>query len=210
MRVPLSDMPERYSFVDPASGKKMELKKVRARSAIVTVAVDTLGRVFVLEAWAERAPTETLITAILANYERWHPRTIGIEANAMQSLFADSVMLAAKWQQKALPILPIQQPTKIDKDWRIRSALQPVLADGRIIVGTIQHELIAELESFPSGMTKDLVDALASVVTMIPPRALAREKASEIHAVATYLREAGVPPDQIVRRIRELEAERAS
>ena len=68
----------------------MRRKGRTARSAIVTVARDPLGRVFVLDAWAAKCPTSQLIERIFAVYAQWMPAVFGIEANAMQisSFFA--------------------------------------------------------------------------------------------------------------------------
>ena len=59
--IKLADLNPRFAYVDPASGKKQqELKKVRARSAIVVVAADWIGRIFVLDAWAKRCSTAAM------------------------------------------------------------------------------------------------------------------------------------------------------
>jgi hypothetical protein len=185
------------AFLDPASSKKLPLKRVRARSAIIVSGQDALGRVFVLHAWADRIPTSDLIDKVFAINEAWKPRRFGIEANAMQSLFADVVNHQAKVRMKRLPLVAVTQDTKVDKDWRIRSGLQPVIAEGRLFKQETQYELIAELTSFPMSVTKDLVDALASAVALLPRPIMRRERDREMEDRLAYLRETGADPRYI-------------
>lgn len=202
--IPVDDLQTRIAFCDPASGKKLALKRVRARSAIIVIAQDPLSRLFVLHAWAERCSTDKLTNRILDVNERYKPKVFGIEANAMQALYGDMVSREARFRSKRLPLSPVEQPTKIDKDWRIRMALQPVIADGRLFIQPDQHELRAELTTFPMSMTKDLIDALASAVTLMPQRAIARETKDEVDKLAAYLRASGAPPRYIEQRVGEL------
>ena len=199
----LATLTERYAFCDPASGKTA-LKHAKARSAIVILAVDDLARLFVLHAWAARCPTDRLIDQILALAEQYRPRLFGIEANAMQVLFADAVMREARYRGKTLPLTAVVQPTKIDKNWRIRTALQPVIAEGRLFIQPTQHELKHELTSFPMSPLKDLADALASAVTLVPPRTTRVQQDDERDALADYLRRSGAPPAYIEQRLLEV------
>jgi len=205
----LDDVLDRVAFCDP-SGGKTELKRTRARSAIVVIGQDALSRVFVLEAWADRCPTDTLINRIFSTQRQWTARTFGIEANAMQSLFADAVTREARATGVRLPVQPVQQPTRIDKDVRIRLALQPVIASGRLLVRADMRDLLAEIESFPSGQTKDLVDALASALVLLPRRTLQRQHDDEVSRLASYLRERGARPADIERRVAEARADQAA
>lgn len=191
--IPLADLAERYFFCDPASGKT-DIKRVRARSAIIGVAVDNLGRFFVISAWADRCSTDKLIDRIIETCEKFKPKTFGIEDNAMQSLFADSVRYKARLDGKeALPIVGVTQPTRIDKDFRVRAVLQPVVADGRLFIQQKHHELKAELTAFPMSQLKDLVDALASAISLAPPRRMQRERDAEDQSLEKYLRETNAP-----------------
>jgi hypothetical protein len=196
VKIRLQDL-ERFAFCDPASGKKEQVKRVRARSAIVVVGADPLSRIFVLQAWAERCSTEKLMDRILELNDFWRPRIFGIEANAMQSLFADAVHLEARHRDRKIPLSAVYQPTKIEKDFRIRAALQPVIAFGRLFLQPTQHELEAELKSFPMTPVKDLVDALASAVELVPPRAPRQQANDELEAHLAYLRDTGAPASYI-------------
>jgi hypothetical protein len=218
----------KIGFCDPASGKS-RLKKVRARQAIVVIGSDHLTRVFVLHAWAGRLPTSRFIDKIINTCENHSPKVFGIEANAMQSLFADVVMDKANEQMKRLPIIPVHQTTKVEKDFRIRAAIEPVLNSGRLFfrvpgridevdpetetedlsdelerVGYFHAALEAELRGFPTAATKDLVDCLASCIALIPKTPRKKQQNEEIEQHAAYLRATGMPSHQIQRRIEEL------
>lgn len=199
-RLQLSSLQDRYFFCDPASGKKTEaVKRVRARSAIVGLAPDELNRLFVIFAWAERCSTNRLMDRILEVNEEFHPRVFGIEANAMQSLFADAVVREAMHKGVKLPLVSVEQPTKIDKDFRVRGALQPVVAFGRLFLQPHQHDLRHEVTSFPMSATKDLIDALASAVALVPVRATRRDRDRGAEDHLRYLRESGAPSEYIIQ-----------
>ena len=200
----LADLTERYSFCDPAAGKS-RLSRTGARSAVVTVAVDGLGRFFVLEAWAERCPTERLIDHIFLTQTRWQARRVGIEANAMQSVFADTLVLEARRRRLTVPFLPVRPPSGQDKLFRIRSILHPLWATGRILLQPHQYELRVELTGFPSAATMDLVDAMAYAVALAPPRRIPEQHSAERATLAAYLRRAGVPPLRIEARMRDFD-----
>lgn len=190
--IPLDALRPLYAFVDPARAKNdLAVRRVQARSAVVLVGADELGRVFVLDAWAERVSTDTLIERIYALNARWKPAAIGIEANAMQALFVDAIQRDARLANITLPATPVYQPTKQDKDFRIRSRLQTLIGSGRLFVPRQFKELRLEIENFPMHPTKDCIDALASAVAMLPQTF--RPQESEARAVARYLQATGAP-----------------
>ena len=199
----LKDLSETYAFCDPASGKQ-QLRRVRARSAIIVVAPDFIQRIFVLYAWAKRCSTDELMQEILSVSERFHVKLFGVEANAMQSLFVDALRREARHAEKRLPLVPVMQSTKVEKDWRIRSALQPVIAHGRLFTQPGQHELNNELATFPMSATKDLVDALASAISLVPAKSTRKQKDGEMASLARYLRETGASPRRIEERLVEV------
>jgi hypothetical protein len=194
---------ERYGFTDPASGKG-RLKRVRARQAIVIIATDWLTRIFVLHTWAGRIPTSRYLDKIIKVCDDYRPKSFGIEANAMQSLFADCVRDAAKKRAKRIAFLSVTQPTKVDKDFRIRTVLEPVIADGRLFMMEGQTELEGELRSFPTGLTKDLVDCLASAIALVPRRPLPVQHSEEAEQLAAYLRNTGAPTWYVQKRVTEV------
>ena len=150
MKIPLNQL-VCFGFCDPASGKQV-IKRVRARSAIIVVGADPLNRVFVLYAWAGRPSTPQLLKRLIEVGEKF-PRLkrFGIEANAMQELFADLVANQAREMKKRIPFIPVMQPTKIEKNFRIRTTLQPLVGmeNGRLFIQENQTELKTEIITFP-------------------------------------------------------------
>lgn len=184
------------TFCDPAGGKKKSetLKRQRARSAIVTVGMEPdLGRIFALQAWGARCTTDQLIDKIIEVNSAWRPRTFGVEANAMQSLFADALSREARMKGIRLPVLQVQQPARVDKDNRIRDALQPLLSQGRLFLHPDMHELIVEMRGFPTAQTKDIVDALASACALLPRRTAKAQSRADGEQLVRYLRDSGAP-----------------
>jgi len=190
----LSGLVDIVAFIDPASGRKSAaLKRNASRSADLVVGRDDLGRIFVLHAWAGRIPTTTHTDRIFALNQQWHPRIIGIDASAMQSLYADALTREAKQKAERLPLQPIGMPTTVDKDSRIRAILQPVIAMGRLFLLADQRDLHQELEAFPHGLTKDLVDALSQAIALLKPVNPKRMEDADREARLAYLRETNAP-----------------
>ena len=202
--IPLTDLAQRYAYVDPASGKKAgELRKVRARSAIVVIAPDWLGRIFVLEAWAARCSTDDLIEKMFAVEDAFKLKMMGGEANGMQSIFQDAIIRDARLRGKRLPLQLIYQPTRIDKDWRIRNRLGPVLSSGKLFVRDHMTELKTEIAGFPLTPFKDLIDALASAIAMLPVQRTVNERQNETDSLLSYLRRSGASPAHIEQVARQ-------
>lgn len=189
------------AFVDPAGGKK-KARKRSSRSADVVLGCDPEGRLFVLHAWAGRVPTTTHTDKIFALVERWHPRVIGIDSSAMQSLYSDSLTREARQRGRRLPLLPVVMQG--DKDERIRTAIEPALAEGRLFIRDDQKDLRLELEAFPGGMTLDLCDALGEAIKLAPKRAGKIVRREEGAAWLQYLRESGAPPSYVQQCERSL------
>lgn len=205
-QIKLADLPDRFGFVDPASSRKDgELKRIKARSAIVVVAPDWLGRIFVLKAWAKRCSTDELIEEMYRSHEQWKLRVLGGEANGLQELFQEAVQRDARQRGRSLPLRPYHQPTRIEKTWRIRTILQPVVGNGRLFLAEGMTELRSELTSFPLSPLVDMVDALASAIKLIPPRLSRGNKDTneEVDILLDYLRRSGAPMQEIERVARE-------
>ena len=202
--VQLENLTERYAFCDPASAKKeRELHKIRARSAIVVVAADPYDHIFVLEAWAQRTSTDKLIEKMYDVHERWKLRVLGGEANGMQSIFQDAVIRDARLRGKQLPLHKVEVPTRIDKDTRIRNILQPIIGNGRLFVSDDMTELKTEIAGFPLTPYKDLIDALASAIRLIPPRTTRPERDHETDELLAYLRNSGAPASYVEEQARK-------
>jgi hypothetical protein len=201
--VTTADLVDTVGFVDPASSKAI-LKSQRARAAIVIVSQDRFRRIFVRDCWAEATTANALIEAIFRLNALWRPRPFGCEANAMQILFAEAVLREARQRDITLPLVPVYQPPTQKKHFRIRQALQPVVAAGRLFLQPEHRELLHELTTFPQHPRVDLVDALASAVTLLPKRTLPQQAADDRAGLIAYLRATGVPDQAIARRVAEV------
>lgn len=201
LRIDLTTL-DRVAFLDPASGKA-PTKRMSARSAITVVGQDHYRRVYVLHAWAGRVPVPTLVKQLFEINRLYKPRVFGGEADALQCLFEEALKMIAADRNEKLPLLPVQHSTKLDKDFRIRTTLQPVIGEGRLVLLASQHELLAELEGFPSYPTKDMVDSLASAIDLLPQRPRQRVKDEESDALAAYLRKSGVAPHIIEQQLQQ-------
>jgi len=195
------DLLDRRAFCDPAGGEQ-SLKKSRARSAIVVVCRDQHNRLFVVDSWADRVKTEDIIERVFAMNDDWHPFTFGVDASAQQSLFVDSTNQIAALRGKRIHLVGVKMPTHQKKIYRIRTTLQPVLAQRRLFVSTKLVELSTELASFPTGETMDLVDALAACIDLfpaLPTESMARDAMQDYE---DFLREQGLPDAEVRARMK--------
>jgi len=199
-----------YAFTDPAGGKSAAAaakhKKIRALQAAIVIAVDHLQRIFVINSWSGRLPPSLYLDKLITICDNYNPKIFGIEANAMQSLFADLVHTEAQRRLGAHKnkFLEVNQPTKIDKFFRIRTSLEPIINEGRLFIPEHMTELLADLRGFPTIQHIDRVDCLASAVALVPQRPLPKQTRDEANALAGYLRNRGVSSHEIEKRIKEL------
>ena len=210
MRVKLNTL-DIYAFGDPAGKKRGadQLKKVRANSALIVIGVEPTSepRVIVLEAWRGKVPASVLMEKIFEFNEIWHPKVFGIEANAMQELYAQMLVTEAQKRNIVINLSEVYQPTNVEKHWRIRTALNPITNWGRLFLRDDQIELKNEMTVFPMSPLVDLIDALASACSMIPPRPKpAAQEDDDAAEVAQYLRNRGVAPRLIQERVQQIRA----
>ena len=124
----------------------------------------------------------------------------------MQSLFANLVYDETRRRLGAHKnkFLEVNQPTKVDKFFRIRITLEPVINEGRLFVPEHMTELLADLRGFPTIQHIDRIDCLASAVALIPQRPVPQKTQDEADSLASYLRSRGAPSQYIEQRIKEL------
>lgn len=198
MKLRLSDLLDTVSFYDPAgSSGGSTLTRAKARAAVVTIGQDRYTRIFVLDAWAARAHTSEQRRNVLAQNARWRPRIFGCEKNGVGEHAGPTILEEAQRQGVPFPMRLVPQPSGVDKLYRIKSILQPVIADGRLFIPVAFHELRAEVSTFPSCLTFDLIDALASAVALLPRRTAMQTDATQERALIEYLHDIGRTPDEI-------------
>lgn len=157
-----------YTIVDPAISKKTTADF----TAIVTVLVDSMNQIYVLEITRARLnPLET-IKAIFAHYERWRPIYVGIESVSYQKalkFFVEEEKLKQTGPVRTMNVIEIKPIT--DKVTKIKK-LQPKYA-----ILNVWHNsddpnttiLEEELLRFPKSVHDDVADALSYVIEIIIP-----------------------------------------
>ena len=197
-RIDMQDL-IRVGFHDPAGrkGKTGDIKYARARAAWIVVGADALGRVFVLDAVAGKYDATTMQTMTLDICEKWNPIVFGVEANAMQAIYADLTLQRARTENRRIPLQSVYQPTNVDKDFRIRQILKTTSSSGRLFIPPKFVELRQELMAFPSSPRKDMIDALASAIRLLPTPTPTVAIESELADRLAWLRERGADPRHI-------------
>lgn len=205
-QISVEEIGARYLFCDPAGGKKSRdaIKSQRARSAIVVVGTDNYNRIFVLDSWASRASTNEIRKKFVDMCEKWGPKIAAYEALGQQRLLADPILDEAAERGLTIPLTAVTPTTKVDKRFRIRALLNPLIGQGRLLFDKDQIELINEVTSFPMSSEMDMVDALASACALVPPMVTDMQAQDDAAELARYLRESGVPPSEIERRLQEV------
>lgn len=202
--VSLDVIQPRYLWIDPASGKQgTRVRSTRARSAIVVVGTTPDTRIWVLDAWADRVGTSRIVTAFCDMVEKWNPVTAAYEDMAQQTLLADPINEEAQRRDIVVPLSPITVSTRVDKAWRIRTILQPIMNSGRLMLNAGLLSLKNEITSFPMSSVRDLVDALAGACSLVPPPAARGQTQDEVREMAAYLRASGASPAHIDAAVRE-------
>jgi len=170
-----------YTLVDPAISKKATADF----TAVVTVLVDSLNRIYVLEITRKRMDPLETCKAIFAHYERWHPYYVAIEAISYQQAlkyFIEEKKREESSSVKTMVILEKKHTT--DKVAKIRG-LQPKYAILNIFHNSDDKNttiLEEELLRFPKAVHDDVCDALSAIIDIIVPvsktidRAVKRKK----------------------------------
>lgn len=206
MILKLDDLPVRVAFCDPA-GQRKGMLKTSARAAIACIAADQFRRIFALHLWAKRCTTRELIDHMYYVQQHFRPSIFGVESNAMQELFANATEIIARHEGVKLPLLPVEQTNRLDKDARIRFNLQSPFSYGQIFLQANQDDAISEIVGFPKALTKDLIDALASAVSLLPARVMQHQAYDRLTAVRQYLEKCQVPPWQVEQRLADIRKE---
>jgi predicted phage terminase large subunit-like protein len=157
----------RYTLIDPA----ISLEKTADYTGLVTVGIDNVNNVYILDIVRDRLKVNELNNLIFQQYERWHPLSIGIEDVAFQRALRYSLKQEEDRRKRWLPIVELK-PYARSKDQRIKG-VQPLYANGKVLHNkelVYNVYLEDELTRFPNGKHDDLVDALAySLDLMHPP-----------------------------------------
>lgn len=208
-QIPLDSL-EYYAYADLAAGKEARGKKRTARQAIVVGGRDWLLRWYWLFIWAGKLTASDFKEKILTMQNDYNPRRFGLEANGMQVLFGSLVRDEAKDRFGATAkFVPIYQPTNVDKDYRIRTGIEPVILQGRFFMRRNEVEAMSELQGFPTAATKDIVDAMEACMSRVAPkRVLKSTEDRELDDYAQYLRAIGVKGSDIEKEMMRFHSQR--
>jgi hypothetical protein len=199
--IPTERLGKPYAYLDPASGRK-QAKRPGARSALIVACSAPPAYVLVLHAWADRASTSELTEQIFFVHSTFRPVQIAIETAGQQYLLYSHVTDEALRRGIRLPLVEGRQFTEDAKDQRIKEAIEPLTTQGRLCVQSHHILLRQELTDYPRGATKDLLDALAGCVSLIPkPQPILGAQDTK-QAVLDYLGRARVPePERYYARV---------
>lgn len=157
-----------YTLVDPAISKKTTADF----TAIISVLVDYMNRVFVLEITRARLDPIETIKVIFAHYEKWMPVHVGIETTAYQKAlkyFIEEEKKRASSTVRTMQVIEIK-PT-IDKITKIKK-LQPKYAIANVFHNSDDKNtplLEQELLRFPIAAHDDIADALSNIIEIMVP-----------------------------------------
>jgi predicted phage terminase large subunit-like protein len=165
-----------YTLVDPAISKKTTADF----TAVITVLVDFMNKVFVLEITRGRFDPIETIRIIFAHYERWQPMFVGIETTSYQKAlkyFIEEEKKRYASTVQSMQVIEIK-PT-IDKITKIKK-LQPKYAIANVYHNSDDHNtpiLEQELLRFPKGAHDDCADCLSNVIEIMVPVAKTIDRA---------------------------------
>jgi len=159
----------RFTAIDPA----ISLKQRADFTAIVTIGVDVLGKIYILEVKRGHYTEDQMVDELFLTNERFHPMNISIETVAFQKTLQHYIMKEIKRRGHSIPLVEVLPESDESKEKRIR-LLQPMYMRGDIYhsesVADIEF-LEDELLRFPKGKHDDLIDALSYAVrASFPPK----------------------------------------
>lgn len=147
---------DRVIMIDPSPGEAEQGEP----SGIVVTGTDEKLNIYVLETIKKRMKPPELIDEMFRLWQKWHPRVISIEevnfSNTYRHWFYE--------RAERIGVYPTVEPAKVgtrkSKDSRIR-ALSNYMGAGQFFILEGMHTLRDEIERFPLGRDKHLLDALA-------------------------------------------------
>ena len=199
--IPIDQLGPAYCYLDPASGRK-ETKNTNARTAIVVACHAPPAFILTLYIWAERASTTDITNQIFFINQQFRPAKIAIETAGQQYLLFSTIQDEAIRRGIKLPLVEGTQYTDSAKIERITNALDPLTKQGRLCILSHQTNLKEELIDFPRGATKDILDALSGVISIMPKPQTHHQATSSRQAVLDYLhRSHAIQPEETLRNI---------
>jgi len=163
-----------YGFIDPGGFAEMKMIKKGSRNALLVGGQQYNGiKKFVTYTWAGKFKRPSLfMDEVLTAHNTGKPRMWRIDTVGTQPyIYRDILEERDKWKKSGalkspFYISPIEADTRKDaKDSDIQALISP-MSNGEIYIHRDMKYLIAEIASFPNGLTKDLLDMLAKLNKM--------------------------------------------
>lgn len=161
------ELPKRlnyFAFIDPALSES----DTADFTGVVVCAVDANNSRYVVFAKRYKVTPTELVKLIFDINEQFKPRAIGIEEVAYQKALLYFVAEEMRRRDKIVPIVGVKPPTDKTKGMKILEMV-PRFEWGHVFLNRGMHDLEMELLSFPRGAHDDLIDALASMNSIIYP-----------------------------------------
>lgn len=153
-----------FAFIDPAISQA----DTADFTGVVVVSVDSDNNRFVVFARRYKITPTEIVKLVFDINEQFKPKAIGIEEVAYQKALLYFVAEEMKRRNSIVPIVGVKPPTDRTKQMKILE-LVPRFEWGHISLNRGLNDLENELLSFPRGAHDDLIDALASMNTIIYP-----------------------------------------
>ena len=148
-----------YGFIDLAISEK----QTADYTALVTIGVDEMGKIYVLDYVRRRMPIGAQVQACFHAYDRWEHTALGVEVIAYQRAFKQLLDVESAKTSRWIPTVEVRPD--VDKVRRI-STLAPLIERGDLLFRREQTELVDELRHFPKAPHDDLADALHGAVNV--------------------------------------------
>jgi len=162
-----NDITKIIAFHDPALCEKPGGKGGSDYAAIVVVAKDSHGYLYVLDCYLEKATPSQQIEAALALHDKWQLNALYLETNHFQSLLKAQYDQAQSGREgnSLLRVSGVHQHA--NKIERISATLEPVISNGHLLFSkTLPPRLIEQLTLFPTSYD-DGPDALQGAVVQL-------------------------------------------
>lgn len=127
-------------------------------TAITVVAVDQHENWYVVDYIRDRIGPNEIIQKLMDIMVKWNPKVMAVEKH--KEWLAIRQNYYKRCLQEGVPIRIKEVPATTNKEVRIRGALVPKMAAGRLKLKSNQKELINEFLRFPRARHDDLVDSI--------------------------------------------------
>ena len=155
----------KYGMIDPSGFREVKMMKRGSRNAILIGGQPWESRKkFVFYTWAGKLKKPSkFLDEIFKAHELFNPNLWRIDPCGQQGYIYNDILEARERRGKYLPITQLPYSNKKDeKDEDILACATP-MSNGEIYIHESMKELKIEVEQFPGGFTKDLVDMLGKI-----------------------------------------------